>query len=142
MYGFSDVFISQNVNIKMFPYVFKQRAVDVFIQEWYGSLEGSLVLHEYRQFKTAFEYEHYLDILTYNLRCVFLQNIEYRLIALEYKVVGRYGRNAVPRNERYCNCCNTFDIEDLYHFVIVCPHFAEKLTLQSITMKDHLFSSF
>jgi len=57
MYGFSDVFISQNVNIKMFPYVFKQRAVDVFIQEWYGSLEGSPVLHEYRQFKTTFEYE-------------------------------------------------------------------------------------
>jgi len=28
-------------------------------------------------------------------------------------------RNAVPRNERYCNCCNTFDIEDLYHFIIV-----------------------
>ena len=110
MNGVSDVFISQNVNIKMFPYVFKQRAVDVFIQEWYGSLECSPVLHQYRQFKTTFEYEHYLDILTYNLRCVFLQNIEYRLIALEYKVVGRYGRNAVPRNERYCNCCNTFDI--------------------------------
>ena len=34
---------------------------------------------------------------------------------------GRYGRNDVPRNERYCNCCNTFHIEDLYHFVIVCP---------------------
>jgi len=67
MYGFSDVCISPNVNIKLFPCVFKQRAVDVFIQEWYGSL----VLHEYRQFKTTFEYEHYLDILTYNLRCVF-----------------------------------------------------------------------
>ena len=26
--------------------------------------------------------------------------------------------------ERYCNCCNTIDIEDLYHFVIVCQHFA------------------
>ena len=70
IYVFSDVFISQNVNIKMFPYVFKQPAADVFIQEWYVSLEGSQVLHEYRQFKTTFEYEHYLDI-------------EYRLIALE-----------------------------------------------------------
>ena len=26
--------------------------------------------------------------------------------------------------ERYCNCCNAIDIEDLYHFVIVCQHFA------------------
>ena len=33
--------------------------------------------------------------------------------------------NAVPRNERYCNCCNTFDNEELYHFVIVCPHLAD-----------------
>ena len=123
MYGFSDVFISQNVNIKMFPYVFKQRAVDVFIQEWYGSLEGSLVLHEYRQFKTAFEYEHYLDILTYNL--VFFT--KYRISAHCLRIQSaRYGRNAVPRNERFCKCCNTFDIEDLYHFVIVYPHFAEK----------------
>ena len=123
MYGFSDVFISQNVNIKMFPYVFKQRAVDVFIQEWYGSLEGSPVLHEYRQFKTTFEYEHYLDILTYIHRCVFAK---YRISSHCLRIHSdTYGRNAVPRNERYSNCCNTFDIEDLYHFVIVCPHFAD-----------------
>jgi len=33
MYGFSDVFINQNVNIlKMFPYVFKQRVVYGFFK--------------------------------------------------------------------------------------------------------------
>ena len=103
--------------------MFKQRAVDVFIQEWYGSLEGSPVLHEYRQFKTTFEYEHYLDILTYNLICVFTN---YRISAHCLRIQSaRYGRNAIPRNERYCNCCNTFDIEDLYLFVIVCPQFED-----------------
>ena len=34
-------------------------------------------------------------------------------------------RNAVPRNERYCNCCYTFDIEDLYHFIIVFKNLTE-----------------
>ena len=68
---------------------------------------------------------------------------KYRISAHYLRIQSaRSGRNAVPRNKRYCNCCNTFDIEDLYHFVIVCPHFADlrKLTLKSITMKDHLFS--
>jgi len=31
-------------SVKIFPCVFKQRDVDVFIQEWYASLECSLVL--------------------------------------------------------------------------------------------------
>ena len=84
MYGFTDVFIYQNVNIKMFPYVFKQRVVDVFIHERYRSLECSPVLHEYRQSKTTIKYEQNIDILSYNLRCVFLQNIENRRIALAY----------------------------------------------------------
>ena len=88
MYGFSDVFISQNINIKMFPYVFKQRAVDVFIQEWYGSLERRPVLHEYRQFKTALKYEQNLDILSYT---------KYRISAYCLSIhSGRYGRKAVP----------------------------------------------
>ena len=84
MYGFSDVFTSHTVNIKMFTYVFKQRVVDVFIHERYGSLECSPVLHEYRQSKTTIKYEQNIDILSYNLRCVFLQNIENRRIALAY----------------------------------------------------------
>ena len=33
----------------------------------------------------------------------------------------RYSRNRLPRNERYCQCCNTLDIEDEYHFILICP---------------------
>jgi len=45
--------------------------VYIFIQQWYGSLERSPVVHDYIQFKTTFEYEQYLDILSFNLRCFF-----------------------------------------------------------------------
>ena len=76
---------------------------------------------------------------------VFLQTIEYRLIALEYKVLDMVETLYLEMNLlRYCYCCNTFDIDDFYHVVIICPHFADmwkKLALKSIIMQDHLFST-
>jgi hypothetical protein len=34
---------------------------------------------------------------------------------------GRYGQNRFPMSERYCLCCNIMDLEDEYHFVLMCP---------------------
>ena len=38
---------------------------------------------------------------------------------------GRYSRNNIPRNERYCQLCNLNDLEDEHHFVCVCPIYNE-----------------
>ena len=38
---------------------------------------------------------------------------------------GRYGRNAIPRNERLCLACGSGDIEDIFHFICVCPCYNE-----------------
>ena len=38
---------------------------------------------------------------------------------------GRYARNAIPRNERYCLCCQTANIEDIFHFILICPCYRE-----------------
>lgn len=77
-----------------------------------------MVLYNVTQFyrntdclKTKFEYEQYVDILSYNLRHFYTK---YRIY-----IYGRYGRTAVPKIERYCKCCNTLGIEELYHFVVV-----------------------
>ena len=35
--------------------------------------------------------------------------------------VGRY--NKTPRNERFCKKCNTGEIEDEMHFLLLCNHF-------------------
>jgi hypothetical protein len=35
--------------------------------------------------------------------------------------VGRY--NKTPRNERFCKKCNTDEIEDEMHFLLLCNHF-------------------
>ena len=34
---------------------------------------------------------------------------------------GRYGRNRIERAERHCCIYNSTDLEDEYHFVIICP---------------------
>ena len=34
---------------------------------------------------------------------------------------GRYATNNTPRNERYCMFCNSLDLEDEYHFILICP---------------------
>jgi hypothetical protein len=38
---------------------------------------------------------------------------------------GRYSRNRIVREERYCLCCNASDIEDEFHFVCICRCYAE-----------------
>jgi hypothetical protein len=35
--------------------------------------------------------------------------------------VGHY--NKTPRNERFCKKCNTSEIEDEMHFLLLCNHF-------------------
>ena len=51
----------------------------------------------------------------------FSQNIEYRLIALEYKDMIE----TLYLEMNGIVIVVTFDIEDFYHFGIVCPHFAD-----------------
>ena len=38
---------------------------------------------------------------------------------------GRFSRNRIRREERDCLCCNSSDIEDEYHFILICPCFNE-----------------
>ena len=34
---------------------------------------------------------------------------------------GRYARNHVDRTQRFCTICECYDIEDEYHFILICP---------------------
>ena len=72
--------------------------------------------------KDSLSYELYLDVLPNSLR-FFVTRI--RLSALSLRVqTGRFGSNRNPRNELYCQCCNSLDIEDEYHFTLICPCFS------------------
>ena len=69
----------------------------------------------YKHVKNNLEYEKYLDIISSSLRLYF---VKLRISALPLRIqTGRYSGNNILRNERYCLCCNTADLEDEYHFI-------------------------
>ena len=69
IFGFSDVFHNFNhLSVKSFQAIFKQRMLDCFVPEWYGALDNSVVLAEYKSCKPFFSYECYLDVVPYDIR--------------------------------------------------------------------------
>ena len=94
-----------------------------FVQEWYGSLDQSVVLEEYRHFKHSFTYEYYLDVVPYDIR-FYITRIRLSAHSLRMQT-GRYGQNRIPRHERFCMLCYSNELEDMYHFICVCPSFVE-----------------
>jgi hypothetical protein len=38
---------------------------------------------------------------------------------------GRHGSNMIDRKLRTCQLCNSVDIEDEYHFVLICPCYTD-----------------
>ena len=119
-YGFAYVWDSpETVCEKTFILCFKQRIIDNFVQGWHVNKENSPVLEVYNHVKSNFEYEKYLDILPCNLRC-YLTKL--RLSSHSLKIqTGRYSTQRIDRNQRYCIYCNKHDIEDEYHFILICP---------------------
>jgi hypothetical protein len=123
-YGFSYVFDQINyIDKNIFLTEFKNRILDVVKQEWFANLENSSLLYFYKNVKSTFEYEKYLDILPKGFRFYFCK---LRMSGLPLRIqTGRFNRNLIPRNERYCLCCNNLDIEDEYHFICICSFYSE-----------------
>lgn len=119
-YGFSYVWNDPfSVNLKTFHLQFKQRVLDVFKQSWYNDIANSRAITLYKYYKLSFDFEHYLNILPKKLRMALSQ---LRLSSHQLRIeTGRYAQNRVDREQRICTLCNKSDIEDEYHFVLVCP---------------------
>ena len=108
-----NYFVKKNLS------TFKSRIIDCFRQEWFGSIDRNRVLDEYKMYKVHFIYEEHLDLVPYNLRC-FITRL--RISAHSLRIhAGRFGVNRLTRHERLCLNCNLQDIEDVYHFVCICP---------------------
>ena len=72
-------------------------------------------------FKLNFIYEEYLDFVSHNLRC-FITRLRISAHSIRIHTV-RFGVNILPRHERLCLNCNLQDVEDVYHFVCLCPKY-------------------
>ena len=122
--GFSDIWLQHDIiDLSSFYTVFKQRLLDQFIQSWYASISNSQSLELYRHFKTNFCYESYLDEVPSKFRIAFSK---FRMASHQLRIVtGRYGNNRIERNQRLCNICNSGEIEDEYHFLIICDAYKD-----------------
>ena len=108
-----------NTNAKAFVPIFKQRLIDTFIQKWRSDLEENGVLLVYKHMKFEFKYENYLSII---------RNKHYRQLITKFRICahklriesGRYGQQRIDRGDRLCEICAVRDIEDEYHFILIC----------------------
>lgn len=100
----------------------KQRIFDHYYQTWYTDINNSNRLITYARYKHEFNCENYLDFIANNKYKVAFTR--FRLSSHDLQIErGRYEN--IARNERICKCCNMSKIENEYHFLLVCPLYAE-----------------
>ena len=117
-YGYLHVWQNKaSINKNNFLKHFKQRLIDEFLQGWNRNVLDSAVLSLYRNVKTRFGFESYLnDIVPRNLRIALTK---LRISGHSLRIhTGRYDRT--ERNLRICQICNCQEIEDEYHFIFQC----------------------
>ena len=79
----------------------------------------------YNTFKQVIKFEPYLD---------FIENTSMRKIYSRFRFCshdleierGRYGAKSTPPDERLCNLCNLNEVEDEFHFLMICPRYAHE----------------
>ncbi len=90
--------------------------------------EQNKKLCTYAQFKTVFKFERYLDEIDDFKRRQCLSKLRMSAHNLEIEA-GKYGKNKIPRNERYCKYCislGTKVLGDEIHFLMICPLFEKE----------------
>ena len=100
----------------------KQRIIDTYKQSWYTAINNSPRLISYSLFKHEFTSETYIDTVNENKYryCLSRFRISSHNLAIE---TGRYDNT--PRENRKCSKCQMNQIENEYHFLLVCPAYRE-----------------
>ena len=121
--GFPDVWMyPRSVNINMFLPILRVRMRDVYISQWRDGMLSCTSLMLYREIHPQFQRAAYLDkLISPKLRRALSKlRLSSHILHIE---TGRH--RSIPRNERICTLCNIGDVEDEYHFVMICPLYKE-----------------
>jgi hypothetical protein len=121
MYGFHDVWMYPlSVDEKVFIPLFKQRVRDCYLQMWDSDVKVAKPLLTCNCIKLDHQYECYLNkvINIKHKRALTKLRLSSTGLSIE---TGWHGSNRIDRNRRTCQLCNSVDIEDDYHFVLICP---------------------
>jgi hypothetical protein len=103
----------------------KQRLFDQFQQEWRSSMENSSKGLCYRLFKVNFEFEPYLDILSYKNRITFC-----KFTTGNHRLPIETGRwNGIDHGNILCNICTDAKIGDEFHYILQCKSLVNERNL-------------
>ena len=130
-YGMSDVWENQDQlfveggkgAVNWIKSRVENRLRDQFIQQWRSDLDSHSSCYLYKEYKTKFVCEKYLINLSVSNRialCKLRTNNDRLAI-----VVGRHRNNRndiIPREQRYCNLCESQDIGDEFHLIYRCTN--------------------
>ena len=130
--GFFEIwYFPHSVKKEMFLPILKRRLIDSFIGELRGGLEASGSMSTYKEINQNFELSPYL-LKVHNRKN---RNALAKLRLSSHSLMIESGRhNGIARENRRCSLCNENDIEDEYHFVLICPTYNE---LRSMYIKRY-----
>ena len=125
-FGFSDYWLYQNnIDETRFISIFKTRILDCFKQTWSSNIKNNRVLKSlYQCIKPNWGLENYIRILNTKQNRSALTKIRISSHNLRIES-GRYGRQRIERSDKVCTVCNSGEIEDEYHFILICPAYSD-----------------
>ena len=92
----------------------------MYISEWRFGVEICSSLTLYREIKCTFDRADYLQVLENRKN----RNVIAKLRLSSHKLFVETGRHRqIPRQDRKCILCNIDDVEDEYHFMLICPFY-------------------
>ena len=118
--GFGFVWLNQGVgDVKAFLQTFRQRLLDINLQNWMSAINSASSLRTYVMTKT----EYYIEPYILNVDKFIWRRSLARLRCASLDIgVNRGRKNGVPFELRKCDYCQKSEIDDEYHFIIICPH--------------------
>jgi hypothetical protein len=117
--GFYHVWLNQGVgNVKAFMSLFRQRLIDVFLQEWSATIRDRDRYSTYRTFQSIFIAPAYMKHV--NIYCfrVALTQIRVGVLPINCNLF-RFSENEIEKLCPYCRICE----ENEHHFIFACPLF-------------------
>ena len=117
--GFNEIWLFPESIIpeKFFP-LFATRLKDIYISNWRTGMSQSSSMQLYANLKTIYERSSFISVLENKYQRNIIAKI--RLSSHELKIeTGRH--NKTERKNRICDLCSLNDIEDEFHFTLICP---------------------
>ena len=116
--GFNDVWLfPSSVDINKFTVIFRTRLQDIYVNNWRQDISSRSSLLLFKEIKPIFEISEYLT----KIKCPISRYTLAKLRLSSHQLFIETGRHRnIDRNDRKCQLCQCNDIEDEFHFVLIC----------------------